>query len=118
MCFLMNRSISQVQNNHLIILRLRYSTMTVITKVFIVFVNNVNTQGGTHVAGLRSALTRSVNNFVQQYMHKESQRSISRRHYLISEKALWLLLVLRYKIHSLKDRPSKKIRKQLKLKDL
>ncbi|MCX8022521.1 MAG: DNA topoisomerase (ATP-hydrolyzing) subunit B [Syntrophorhabdaceae bacterium] len=30
------------------------------------FVNNVNTQeGGTHVAGFRSALTRSINNFIQ-----------------------------------------------------
>jgi DNA gyrase subunit B len=42
------------------------------------FVNNVNTQeGGTHVAGLRSALTRSVNNFVTTNMSQKSKESIS-----------------------------------------
>jgi len=42
------------------------------------FVNNVNTQeGGTHVAGFRSALTRSVNNFVTTNMPQKSKESIS-----------------------------------------
>ena len=42
------------------------------------FVNNVNTQeGGTHVAGFRSALTRSINNFVTTNMPQKSKESIS-----------------------------------------
>jgi len=42
------------------------------------FVNNVNTQeGGTHVAGFRSALTRSVNNFITTNMPQKSKENIS-----------------------------------------
>lgn len=42
------------------------------------FVNNVNTQeGGTHVAGFRSALTRSINNFITTNMPQKSKESIS-----------------------------------------
>jgi DNA gyrase subunit B len=42
------------------------------------FVNNVNTQeGGTHVAGFRSALTRSINNFVAINMPQKSKENIS-----------------------------------------
>lgn len=42
------------------------------------FVNNVNTQeGGTHVAGFRSALTRSVNNFITTNMPQKLKESIS-----------------------------------------
>lgn len=42
------------------------------------FVNNVNTQeGGTHVAGFRSALTRSINNFVATNMPQKSKENIS-----------------------------------------
>jgi len=42
------------------------------------FVNNVNTQeGGTHVAGFRSALTRSVNNFITTNMRQKLKESIS-----------------------------------------
>ena len=42
------------------------------------FVNNVNTQeGGTHVAGFRSAFTRSINNFIQTSASMKSKESIS-----------------------------------------
>jgi DNA gyrase subunit B len=42
------------------------------------FVNNVNTQeGGTHVAGFRSALTRSINNFIAANMPQKSKENIS-----------------------------------------
>ena len=42
------------------------------------FVNNVNTQeGGTHVAGFRSALTRSINNFIAINMPQKSKENIS-----------------------------------------
>ncbi|HQO62377.1 MAG: DNA topoisomerase (ATP-hydrolyzing) subunit B [Syntrophorhabdus sp.] len=42
------------------------------------FVNNVNTQeGGTHVAGFRSALTRSINNFIATNMSQKSKENIS-----------------------------------------
>ena len=42
------------------------------------FVNNVNTQeGGTHVAGFRSALTRSINNFVAINIPQKSKENIS-----------------------------------------
>jgi DNA gyrase subunit B len=42
------------------------------------FVNNVNTQeGGTHVAGFRSALTRSINNFITTNMSQKSKENIS-----------------------------------------
>jgi len=42
------------------------------------FVNNVNTQeGGTHVAGFRSALTRSINNFITTNMTQKSKESLS-----------------------------------------
>jgi DNA gyrase subunit B len=41
------------------------------------FVNNVNTEeGGTHVAGFRSALTRSINNFIAA-MAQKSKETIS-----------------------------------------
>ncbi len=42
------------------------------------FVNNVNTQeGGTHVAGFRSALTRSINNFVATSFPQKNKENIS-----------------------------------------
>ena len=42
------------------------------------FVNNVNTQeGGTHVAGFRSALTRSINNFVATNLAQKLKENIS-----------------------------------------
>ncbi|HBE44648.1 MAG TPA: DNA gyrase subunit B, partial [Deltaproteobacteria bacterium] len=42
------------------------------------FVNNVNTQeGGTHVAGFRSALTRSINNFIQANVAQKNKESVS-----------------------------------------
>ena len=42
------------------------------------FVNNVNTQeGGTHVAGFRSALTRCVNNFIQTNSAQKIKEPIS-----------------------------------------
>jgi DNA gyrase subunit B len=42
------------------------------------FVNNVNTQeGGTHVAGFRAALTRSVNNFIQTSMAQKTKENVS-----------------------------------------
>ena len=42
------------------------------------FVNNVNTQeGGTHVAGFRSALTRCINNFIQTNGTQKAKESIS-----------------------------------------
>jgi DNA gyrase subunit B len=42
------------------------------------FVNNVNTQeGGTHVAGFRSALTRCINNFIQTNSSQKAKESIS-----------------------------------------
>ncbi len=42
------------------------------------FVNNVNTQeGGTHVAGFRAALTRSLNNFIQTSMPQKAKESVS-----------------------------------------
>jgi DNA gyrase subunit B len=42
------------------------------------FVNNVNTkEGGTHVAGFRSALTRSINNFVATNMSQKLKENIS-----------------------------------------
>lgn len=41
------------------------------------FVNNVNTQeGGTHVAGFRSALTRSINNFIATNLPQKSKENI------------------------------------------
>jgi DNA gyrase subunit B len=42
------------------------------------FVNNVNTkEGGTHVAGFRGALTRSINNFIQNNMSQKVKESLS-----------------------------------------
>jgi DNA gyrase subunit B len=42
------------------------------------FVNNVNTQeGGTHVAGFRSALTRSINNFIAINLPQRSKDNLS-----------------------------------------
>ncbi|WP_028895905.1 DNA topoisomerase (ATP-hydrolyzing) subunit B [Syntrophorhabdus aromaticivorans] len=42
------------------------------------FVNNVNTQeGGTHVAGFRSALTRSINNFITVNLSQKIKENIS-----------------------------------------
>jgi len=42
------------------------------------FVNNVNTQeGGTHVAGFRSALTRSINNFIQSNATQKNKENVS-----------------------------------------
>jgi len=42
------------------------------------FVNNVNTkEGGTHVAGFRSALTRSINNFIQTYLNQKQKENVS-----------------------------------------
>ncbi|OPY75512.1 MAG: DNA gyrase subunit B [Syntrophorhabdus sp. PtaU1.Bin050] len=42
------------------------------------FVNNVNTQeGGTHVAGFRSALTRSINSFVAINLSQKIKENIS-----------------------------------------
>ncbi|MCX5805323.1 MAG: DNA topoisomerase (ATP-hydrolyzing) subunit B [Proteobacteria bacterium] len=42
------------------------------------FVNNVNTQeGGTHVAGFRSALTRCINNFIQTNSSQKTKEPIS-----------------------------------------
>jgi DNA gyrase subunit B len=42
------------------------------------FVNNVNTQeGGTHVAGFRSAFTRSINNFITTNLPQKSKDNIS-----------------------------------------
>ena len=42
------------------------------------FVNNVNTQeGGSHVAGFRSALTRSINNFIQTNSTQKNKENVS-----------------------------------------
>jgi DNA gyrase subunit B len=42
------------------------------------FVNNVNTQeGGSHVTGFRSALTRSINNFIQSNSTQKNKESVS-----------------------------------------
>ena len=42
------------------------------------FVNNVNTkEGGTHVAGFRSAMTRSVNNFIQNNMQGKIKENLT-----------------------------------------
>ncbi len=42
------------------------------------FVNNVNTkEGGTHVAGFRSALTRSINNFIQTSLNQKQKENVS-----------------------------------------
>jgi DNA gyrase subunit B len=42
------------------------------------FVNNVNTQeGGSHVAGFRSALTRCINNFIQTNGSQKVKESVS-----------------------------------------
>lgn len=42
------------------------------------FVNNVNTkEGGTHVAGYRSAFTRSINNFVQSNMQQRIKENLT-----------------------------------------
>jgi len=42
------------------------------------FVNNVNTkEGGTHVAGFRGALTRSINNFIQSIPNQKQKESVS-----------------------------------------
>lgn len=42
------------------------------------FVNNVNTkEGGTHVAGFRSALTRCINNFVQNNMQQKIKENLT-----------------------------------------
>jgi DNA gyrase subunit B len=42
------------------------------------FVNNVNTQeGGTHVAGFRSALTRCINNFIQTNNSQKTKEPIT-----------------------------------------
>ena len=42
------------------------------------FVNNVNTkEGGTHVAGFRSALTRCVNNFIQSNMQGKVKENLT-----------------------------------------
>ena len=42
------------------------------------FVNNVNTQeGGSHVTGFRSALTRSTNNFIQSNSTQKNKESVS-----------------------------------------
>ena len=42
------------------------------------FVNNVNTQeGGTHVAGYRAALTRCINNFVQNNMQGKIKENLT-----------------------------------------
>jgi len=42
------------------------------------FVNNVNTkEGGTHVAGFRGALTRSINNFIQGLPNNKQKESVS-----------------------------------------
>ncbi|MCX7965718.1 MAG: DNA topoisomerase (ATP-hydrolyzing) subunit B [Syntrophorhabdaceae bacterium] len=42
------------------------------------FVNNVNTkEGGTHVAGFRSALTRSINNFIQTTLNQKQKENVS-----------------------------------------
>ncbi len=42
------------------------------------FVNNVNTkEGGTHVAGFRSAMTRSVNNFIQNNMQGKVKENLT-----------------------------------------
>ncbi len=36
------------------------------------FVNNINTiEGGTHLSGFKTALTRALNNYAQKYMQKE-----------------------------------------------
>jgi DNA gyrase subunit B len=42
------------------------------------FVNNVNTkEGGTHVAGFRGAMTRCINNFIQNNMSQKIKESLS-----------------------------------------
>ena len=42
------------------------------------FVNNVNTQeGGSHVTGFRSALTRSINNFIQSNSTQKNKENVS-----------------------------------------
>lgn len=42
------------------------------------FVNNVNTkEGGTHVAGFRGAMTRCINNFIQNNMSQKVKESLS-----------------------------------------
>ncbi|MBV6505756.1 MAG: DNA gyrase subunit B [Syntrophorhabdaceae bacterium] len=42
------------------------------------FVNNVNTQeGGSHIAGFRSALTRSINNFIQTNSTQKNKENVS-----------------------------------------
>jgi DNA gyrase subunit B len=42
------------------------------------FVNNVNTrEGGTHVAGFRAALTRCINNFIQNNMQQKIKENLT-----------------------------------------
>ncbi|MDM7920251.1 MAG: DNA topoisomerase (ATP-hydrolyzing) subunit B [Methanosarcina sp.] len=42
------------------------------------FVNNVNTkEGGTHVAGYRAALTRSINSFIQNNMQQKIKENLT-----------------------------------------
>jgi DNA gyrase subunit B len=42
------------------------------------FVNNVNTkEGGTHVSGFRAALTRSINNFIQNNMQQKIKENLT-----------------------------------------
>ncbi|MCS7280400.1 MAG: DNA topoisomerase (ATP-hydrolyzing) subunit B [Desulfobacterota bacterium] len=42
------------------------------------FVNNVNTKdGGTHVAGFRSALTRSINTYIHKHLDRKYKETVS-----------------------------------------
>jgi DNA gyrase subunit B len=42
------------------------------------YVNNINTkEGGSHVAGFKSALTRCINNFIQNYLPQKNKETVT-----------------------------------------
>jgi len=61
------------------ILKLRFSTTTGYQEQIFAFANNINThEGGTHLIGFQSALTRTVNNYaVANNLFKEVKENLS-----------------------------------------